>query len=416
VLHLSKLSRIVLAACVAFGCLFAAWQSGAAPAESHWPQLLGPTRDGVYTGRWSTESSFTRLWSRPAGEGYSLPAVAGGRVILFHRQGNEEKVEALDAATGKTIWTFGYPTSYRDDFGLGDGPRAAPAIDGDRVYTYGPEAVLTCLDWKTGKKRWSIDGRKEFGVRKEFFGAAPSPLIEGDRLLLNIGGAHAAGIVALNKLTGTVIWKALNDEAGYASPTVATIGGERHALFFTRNGLVDADPATGRIRFQFRWRSRSAASVNAATPLVIGNRVFLSASYGTGATLLEIGGESPRQIWSGDDSLSNHYSTSVHKDGYLYGWHGRQEMGQELRCVELKTGRVQWSVSGLGAGTVTLAGSHLFVLRESGELLIGLASPQGWKVARRVALLPGIVRAYPAFAEGRLFVRNGDTLAAFKID
>ena len=382
-----------------------------------WPQLLGPTRDGVYTGPWSPKSTFAKLWERRVGEGFAAPVVtAGGKVLLFHREANQEKLEALDPANGKIIWTFSYSTAYRDDFGFSEGPRAAPACDAERAIIYGAEGLLHAVELKTGKKLWAVDARREFGVRKEYFGAAVSPLIDGDRILMNIGGANGAGIVALDKVTGRTLWKALNDEAGYASPTVAAIGGERHALFFTRTGLVDADPATGRIRFQFRWRSRSAASVNAATPLVLGNRVFLSASYGTGAALLEIGEGQPKVIWSGDDALSNHYATSVHRAGVLYGFHGRQETGQELRAVEAATGKVRWSESGLRAGTVTLAGDHLFVITEGGDLMVAPATPQGFAPVKRVRLLPGVVRSYPALAAGRLYVRNEGTLAAFRID
>jgi outer membrane protein assembly factor BamB len=196
----------------------------------------------------------------------------------------------------------------------------------------------------------------------------------------------------------------------------AVIGGVRRALFFTREGLVDADPATGKVRSQFRWRSRSQASVNAATPLVYGNQVFLSASYGTGATLLDLSGAEPKVVWSGDDSLSSHYASSVLHEGYLYGFHGRQEHGQQLRCVEWKSGRVMWSVDGFGAGTVTLAGSRLLVLRENGEFAIAQASPKAFRTERQVTLLPGPVRSYPALAGGRLYARNEDTLAAWKID
>jgi outer membrane protein assembly factor BamB len=156
--------------------------------------------------------------------------------------------------------------------------------------------------------------------------------------------------------------------------------------------------------------------VNAATPLVLGNRVFLSASYGTGAALLEIGAGQPKVIWSGDDSLSNHYAASVYRAGVLYGFHGRQETGQELRAVEAATGKVRWSESGLRAGTVTLAGDHLFVITEGGELVVAPASPQGFAPVKRVLLLPGVVRSYPALAGGRMYVRNEGTLAAFRID
>jgi hypothetical protein len=380
-----------------------------------WPQHLGPTRNGVYTGPWSLESNFKKLWQRPLGAGFSSVAVAGNRLIAFHRQGDEEIVESIDPASGKTQWKFAYVTGYRDDFGFSEGPRATPAIDGDRVYTYGAEGTLHCLRLDTGAKIWSVNARDAYGVRKEFFGTACSPLIDGPRLLMNIGGASGAGIVAIDKMTGKTLWKALSSEAGYASPTIATIGGAKHALFFTREGLVDADPATGAIRFEHRWRSRSGASVNAAVPIVVGSEVFITASYGTGAALLDLSGKSPRTVWSGDDSLSAHYATPVYKDGYLFGFHGRQEQGQELRCIEWKTGKVLWSVPGLRAGTVTLAGDHLFVLAENGDLQIAPASPKGFRAVKKLRVADGVVRAYPALAGGRLFVRTETSLSAWNI-
>ncbi|MEZ5353404.1 MAG: PQQ-binding-like beta-propeller repeat protein [Bryobacteraceae bacterium] len=381
-----------------------------------WPQHLGPTRNGIYTGPYSPKATPKRLWKHPLGAGFSSVAVAGSRVIAFHRQGSEEIIESIDPASGKTQWKHAYPTGYRDDFGFSEGPRATPAIDGDLVFTYGAEGTLTCVRLDTGKRAWQIDARKEFGVRKEFFGTACNPLVSGDRLLMNIGGANGAGIVAIDKATGKTLWKALSSESGYASPTIATIAGAAHALFFTRDGLVDADPASGKIRFEHRWRSRSQASVNAATPIVSGSQVFITASYGTGAALLDLAQSPPKTIWSGDDSLSAHYATPVLRDGYLYGFHGRQEMGQELRSVEWATGKVMWSVPGLRAGTVTLAGSDLFVLTESGELQIAPASPKAFKPARKVRVADSLVRAYPALAAGRIFVRTEESLSAFNIE
>ena len=131
-----------------------------------------------------------------------------------------------------------------------------------------------------------------------------------------------------------------------------TLADNTPAVFFTRTGLVAVDPASGKVLYQHRWRARQAASVNAATPIVSGDRIFLSASYGTGAVLLQIANNGVKPIWSGDESMSNHYSTSVLKDGYLYGFDGRQEFGQTLRCVELATGKVMWNVDGFGAGHV----------------------------------------------------------------
>jgi glucose dehydrogenase len=389
--------------------------SGSAAAQD-WPQHLGPGRDGRYTGPWSPDTRFTQVWKREAGEGFSAPVVSGGRVILFHRQGDEEIVESIDAATGKTQWTFRYPTTYRDDFGFSEGPRGTPAVASNRVYTYGAEGMLHCLNLATGAKIWSVDARKEFGMRKEFFGTGCSPLVDGGRVLMNVGGAQDAGIAAFDAATGKLLWKALRDEAGYSSPVAATIAGASHALFFTREGLVDTEPASGRIRFQHRWRARQQASVNAATPLVAGSHVFLTASYGTGAVLLDLAGGTAKPVWSGDESLSSHYATPVLRDGYLYGYHGRQEYGQELRCVDWKTGKVMWSVDGFGAGTVTLAGAHLFLLRENGELVLAPATPKAFQPAQKARLLAPTVRAYPALAAGRIYARNQDTLGAWRID
>lgn len=384
-----------------------------------WPQFLGPGRNGVYAGpelaaAWS-KSGPPLIWKKEVGQGFSAPVVAKGRLILFHRIGDRETIECLDAKTGQRIWSFDYPTHYRDDFGFDEGPRATPAISGDRLYSFGAEGMLHCLDFTTGKKIWSVDTHQKFGVQKGFFGAACSPLVEGDRVLLNIGGTNGAGIAAFDRETGKTLWTATNDPASYAAPVAATIAGMRHALFFTRNGLVDADPATGGIRFQFPWRSRSSASVNAASPVVAGDLVFLSSSYGTGAVLLQIDGSKAKQLWSSDDVLSNHYATSVYREGYLYGFHGRQEEGPSLRCVELKTGKVQWSEDGFRAGTITLAGDRILVMREGGELVLAPASPKAFKPLTRAQVIPATVRSYPALADGRLYVRNEKTLIGLNL-
>jgi outer membrane protein assembly factor BamB len=247
-------------------------------------------------------------------------------------------------------------------------------------------------------------------VRKGFFGAAGSPLVEDGRVLANIGGSDGAGIVAFNAETGAVLWTATNHEASYSSPVSATFAGRRCALFFTRQGLIGLDPASGKTLFQRVWRSRSQASVNAASPVVVGDLVFVSASYATGAAVLRVAGNELTDVWSSDDSLSNHYATSVHHNGFLYGFHGRQEFGPSFRAVALKTGKVQWSVDQFHAGTVTLAGDRLLVLRETGELLLAPATPEAFRPIAKAQILPPTVRAYPALADGLLYVRNDNTL------
>ncbi len=383
-----------------------------------WPQVLGPARNGIYAGpplaATFPPSGPPRLWQRDAGAGFAGPSVAAGRLVLFHRVGNNEVVEAMDALTGKTIWTFGYPTAYRDDFGFDEGPRAPPVIADGRVFTHGADGWLHGLDLATGKPLWAVDTRRVFSAPKGYFGVATSPVVDGNRVMVNVGGPKA-GIVAFDAASGSTLWTATTDEASYSSPVVADIRGQRTAVFFTRAGLVLLDPATGAVRHRRPWRARMAASVNAATPLVVGDRIFLSASYGTGAVLLQVAGTGLKTIWSGDEVLSNHYSTSVHRDGYLYGFAGRQELGQSLRCVELGSGKVMWTIERFGAGSLLAAGDRLVILRESGELVVGAASPTGFTPSARARLLPGVVRAYPALAGGRLYVRNERTLAAFDL-
>jgi outer membrane protein assembly factor BamB len=392
--------------------------SATALVAQDWPQILGPGRNGIYTGP-EIVPSFPRsgpplIWKRDVGAGFAGPAVSAGKLVLFHRVNNRETVEAMDALTGKTIWTFDYPTSYRDDFGFDEGPRAVPVVAGGRVFTHGADGMLHGIDFSTGKGLWSVDTRKVFEAPKGYFGVATSPLVDGNRVIVNVGG-KTGGIVSFDAATGKTLWTATSDEASYSAPIIADIAGQHTAVFFTRTGLVALDPAGGGVRYQFRWRARMAASVNAATPIVVKDQIFLSASYGAGAVLLQVANNAVKPVWSGDESLSNHYSTSVYKDGYLYGFEGRQEFGQSLRCVELATGKVMWNVEGFGAGTLLIAGDALLITRESGELALAPVSPKAFRFVSRAALISGVVRAYPALANGRYYVRNDRQLSAFDL-
>lgn len=387
--------------------------AGVHAAAEDWPQFLGPERNGVYRGPALTETWGPQgprvVWRKPIGQGFSGPVVVQGRVILFHRVGNEEVVESLDARTGASQWRYAYATAYRDDFGFDEGPRAVPVVANGVVYTFGAEGQLHAVDLAKGTRVWSDDTMRRFRVAKGFFGAAGSPLVEDGRVLANIGG-QKAGIVAFEAKTGKVLWTATDDEASYSSAVGATIAGRRHAIFLTRAGLVGLDPASGRVQFQRRWRARMAASVNAATPLVIGDLIFVSAEYGPGAAVLRLDGSTLTELWTSDEVLSNHYATSVYHDGHLYGYHGRQEFSPSFRAVELRTGKVRWSQDRFRGGTVTLAGDRLVILRETGELIVAAASPDAFRPLARAQILPATVRAYPALSDGFLFARNDNTL------
>jgi outer membrane protein assembly factor BamB len=393
--------------------------AGTLPSRSaDWPQFLGPNRNGStpetnLASAWPKEGPPV-LWQRKVGEGFSGPVVAGGRLILFHRLGERETVECLDARSGKELWKGEHPTRYRDDFGFDEGPRATPAIADGRVFTFGAEGTLTGWNLATGARLWSIETKARFNSGKGFFGMACSPLVEGRAVILNLGGRDGAGIVAFDPATGQELWRATDDEASYSSPIAASLGGRRCGLVITREALVALNPTDGRVLFRHGWRPPMHASVSAATPLVIEDLIFISASYGTGATLFRFKETGPEKLWSNDEALSNHYATSVHHDGFLYGFHGRADPGLQadsaLRCVELKTGKVRWSEPGLKAGTVTLVNDQLLVLSDKGELLQAPATPGGFKTGHRAQILPLLARAHPALSAGLFYARSKDKL------
>ena len=391
---------------------------GGAAAAADWPQFLGPDRNGVYAGpalaeAWPAQGPRV-VWRKTVGQGFAAPVVVQNRVIVFHRIGAQEIVDALDARTGASVWRYQYATAYRDDFGFDEGPRAAPVVADGIVYTFGAEGQLHAVNAANGQRVWSEDTMRRFGVPKGFFGASGSPIVENGRVIANVGGTKA-GIVAFDAKTGAVQWTATTDQASYSSGTAATFPSGRRAVFLTRNALVGLDPANGAIAFRRNWQARANASVNAATPLVVGDLIFISAEYGPGAGVLRVDGSNLVELWASDEALSNHYATSVHRDGILYGYHGRQEFGPSLRAVELRTGKVRWSEERFRAGSITLAGERLLIVRERGEMLLAPASPEAFKPIARAQVLQGTVRAYPALADGYVYLRNDDTLVCLDL-
>ena len=211
-----------------------------------------------------------------------------------HRVGNQERVDCLHPETGAKYWEFAYPTKFEDRYGYNNGPRASPVIDGDRLYTYGAEGKLHCLRLQTGQVYWKRDIAAEFKIPQDFFGTATTPLIEGDLLIINIGVPKGPSVAAFNKVTGKMVWGA-GDQwgASYSSPVAATVNGKRRVFVLAggesqppTGGLLSIDPASGAIDFSFPWRSRSYESVNASSPVVVGNQIFVSASYRTGGALV----------------------------------------------------------------------------------------------------------------------------------
>ncbi len=386
--------------------------------KNPWPQFLGATRDAVYHGTelaadWPKEGPRT-LWQVDAGEGFSGPIVAEGKVILFQRRADEEVVQCLDWLSGQPLWKFSYPTKFKDGIRADNGPRSTPTLLAGRLYTYGAEGELHCLDAKTGAKIWHVSAKKDFNVTPRWHGVACSPLLEGNALILNIGNTNDAGIVAFNKENGEVLWKSTKHKAGCASPIAATIGGRRHVFTLSRGSLVALDPATGREFFSHPLDARHKDHLLAASPVVLDDLVFASGAYNVGGHLLRVKDEKKEVVWKSSD-LATQYATSILYERHLYGVHGQWEAGVELRCLDLEKGELKWSRPDYKEATVLRAGDELFVLTYTGMLVRGKLSPQEYKETARAQVSSFGVRAYPALADGLFYLRTKNKLVCLDL-
>lgn len=384
-------------------------------AAADWPQFLGPNRNGVYAGaplldHWKGDGPKV-VWQKKIGCGFTSPVVVDGRVVVFHRMGEEEVVECVNRTNGATVWKYAYPAKYSDPIHFDDGPRATPAISEGKVYTFGAAGMLNCLDLETGAKIWTVDTKARFRLRSPWFGMICSPLIESNALLLDIGATNQMGIAAFDKKTGAVLWHCTRDKCSASSPVCATIHGRRYALFLTASRLVGVDPGNGKVQFQFPWISHDYGAVVAASPVVVDDSIFLSAIYSLGSALLRVkaDGSGVEQVWRSRD-LSSHYQTGVCKDGFLYAPDGHQQENPSLCCIELASGKVQWKNDDYGQANLLLANDDLLLLTHNGELIFAPASPKEFKVRARAQILPFLVRAYPAISDGFLFGRSSSKL------
>ena len=374
-----------------------------------WPQILGPNRDGRAQGEtlspWSADGPRT-LWTCDLGEGYAGCAVKDGRVVVFHRVGDIERSEALDVQQGQMLWRADFPATYRGGVNSDTGPRCVPLLHGDAVYLLGAAGDLHCVSLQNGKKIWSRQVYEDFSGLEGYFGAGSTPIVVDGKLLVNVGGRDNAGLVAFALDTGKTLWKSSQERASYASPTATKLGGKEIAIFVTRLNALAVDPEDGTVRFQFPFGQRGP-TVNAATPLVFGDFLFVTANYGVGARLVRIKGDGFHEVWSRDDVMSSQYPTPVHHDGFLYGIHGREDVGvAELRCVEAETGTVRWSVPGFGMAHLIGADDKLLILTVDGRLLLAGATPERFTSLAEARISDTVTRALPALADGRLYVRE----------
>jgi outer membrane protein assembly factor BamB len=279
-------------------------------------------------------------------------------------------------------------------------------IHAGRVYLFGAAGGLSCVTLADGEKRWTRHTQAEFSATDGYFGAGSTPIVVGGKLLVNVGGRDEAGIVAFDLETGTTAWKATTEAASYSSPARATIQGQEKAIFVTRLNVVALNPADGTELFRFPF-GRRGPTVNAATPLVFSDHLFVTASYGVGAHFARLTGKGSDPVWSNDESLSSQYPTPVCYDDRLYGVHGREDVGvAELRCVEAATGKICWSVPDFGMAHCILAEDKLLVLTVQGQLLLVQPSPQRFDTLASAPVSSAVTRALPALANGRLYLRE----------
>jgi len=407
---------------IAFLCLLLAGPAVAAD----WPQWLGPNRDGHAEDKIvvpAGDGEFKQLWKYTVGIGWASPVISDERLIIHHRVEAEERVDCLSAASGKPIWRYSFVSRYRDDHGMGSGPRSTPAIAGGKVFIYSPQGLLSCVSLAEGKPVWSVDVARRFGSPKGFFGRCSSPLVWRNLVMIDIGGRHdgkGAGVVAFDVESGKLAWASTQERNDYSSPQLAQVGDRFFALFFTRGGFSVVDPKTGKPFFFQPFRSPIDASVNAATPVVVGDKVFISSCYDVGAGVWSLRptgqGLTVKTLWTKGGSLDSHFSTAVHRDGFLYGYHGRQDRRPELRCIDLSDGSVKWTSGHMTMGSLLCSHDKLVVLTEDGELLLVEASPKAYKVLHRQQVVGFGARTVPSIANSRLYVRDKRRLACFSLN
>jgi outer membrane protein assembly factor BamB len=386
-----------------------------------WPQILGPNRDGRAAAderlldSWPKDGPLV-VWQRDVGDGFAGLAVAGKTAVLFHRVGDNEVVEGLDATTGQPIWKEASPTRFSSGFSDDQGPRCVPVIQGDRVFVFGAQGTLRCLDLKSGQRIWKRETHAEFKAPEGYFGAGSTPIAIGDKLLVNIGAGRAgAGIVAFEVATGKTLWQATDADASYSSPVLATLDGTPHAIFVTRLKTLSLDPETGTVRFEFPF-GRKGPTVNGASPTVCDGHLFVSAHYGVGAVFAKIGKTSIAETWKSDDLLSSHYMTPLVQEGLLFGIHGQERVEEsELRCLDPRTQKVLWSKPGFGYGTMLAADSKMLMQTTDGELILWKPESRRYQELSRARVFRSTARALPALASGRLFARDSRTLKCLQV-
>ncbi len=388
----------------------------AAAGAADWPDWRGPERDGL-----SRETGLLAKWppggpplawtASGLGSGFSSLSTSNGLVFTQGQRDGKQYLIALDEATGRKRWEVAHGSAYGNN--RGDGPRGTPTVDGDRVYALAADGSLICVNAATGERLWSTNLLQRFGGSNIRWGLSETPLVDGDRLIVNAGG-RGASIVALDKNNGNVLWKSQSDEAGYSSAVVSEVEGLRQYVVLTGEAAVGVSTENGELFWRYDRVSNRTANI--ATPIVEGNHVFVSSDYGTGCALLRLSRQGNRikadEVYFNRD-MRNHYSSSVLLGDYLYGF-----SSSILTAMKFATGEVAWRDRSVGKGQVIFADGRLYLFGEGGVAGMAEATPAGYReISRfeipRVSSLP--TWALPAIARGNLYLRDQGSLYCYNI-
>lgn len=376
-----------------------------------WSQWRGPNRDGR-----SAETGLLKDWPSGgpppiyrvsgAGVGFSSFSTSDGRLYTLGDRGSNGYVMAFDAVTGKKLWETANGKSYYNSYG--DGTRGTPTVDGDRLYVMGPNGDLTCLTAATGKVIWTKNVVREFRGAVPQWGYAESPLIVDNRVLAQTGGSGAS-IVALDKMTGAPLWRSQSDRAGYSSAVLAQVGGNPQAVFFTDDRALGVDVRDGTLLWHYDRANNNTANI--ATPVVNGNRVFVSSNYGTGAAMLELAPAGAREVYFTRDMM-NHHSSSVLVGDHLYGF-----SNAILTALRFSDGKVAWQSRSVGKGSIIYADQRLYLYSEEGVIGLAEATAAEYKEHGRFRIKTGDAPtwSHPIITNGKLIIRDQDSIYAYDI-
>jgi outer membrane protein assembly factor BamB len=388
-----------------------AWLGVCGIAGADWPGFRGEGTSGVVASPKAPEKLvIEKIWKLPTGDGFGQLAMVGKDAVLFTQKDADEVAVKINPVTGKSDWTTRIDKTIKDS--NGNGPRTTPAIDGDRVYLYGTNMKIACLDLGTGKQVWQHDIVKDFGGKVLGWGNAASPVVVDDVVIV-VGGGAGKGIIAFDKASGTVKWAKTDDLQTHATPTIATIHGKQQVICYMQSGLVSLDPKDGAVLWTFAHPYRTST---AASPVVGGKNgdiVYCSAGYGVGAAACKVARDGDKWtstgLWRTEGKNLSHWSTPVHYGGYLYGLFGHNDRNGPLACLDIQTGEVKWSQRAFGSqGGLILLGNKLLV-QSNGDLVLVDASPSAFKELGRTNVLKGKNWTPPVYSDGNVFLRNSSS-------